>query len=197
MGYVRTKDLSDMAGEDIIDSRDIIKRFEELDAERDTNLETLAEHKERITELEALKEKDDFQGNENAGPDDEIWTEKLADELVRLKGATWTAVIDPLAPDGTEYAESPDWDEDTVIEWAKLKAINDEGEGYGDWRHGETLIRDSYFEKYAQELAEDIGVIKPDLNWPYDCIDWEKAADQLKQDYSSIEIEGDTYWMRS
>lgn len=62
---------------------------------------------------------------------------------------------------------------------------------------GVTLIRDSYFESYARELAEDIGAIKSDLGWPYDYIDWERAADALKQDYSSIDFDGVEYWVRS
>ena len=32
---------------------------------------------------------------------------------------------------------------------------------------------------------------------PFDCIDWEKAADALRQDYSSIDYQGTTYLFRS
>lgn len=31
-------------------------------------------------------------------------------------------------------------------------------------------------------------------NWPYNCIDWEKAANELKQDYSTVDFEGETYY---
>ena len=34
-------------------------------------------------------------------------------------------------------------------------------------------------------------------NWPFNCIDWEKAAEELQQDYMSIDFDGVTYWMRS
>lgn len=78
-----------------------------------------------------------------------------------------------------------------------LLALAEEGEGSPDWQHGETLIRDSYFETYAQELAEDCGMMTGSDKWPYTCIDWEKAADELKQDYSSIDFDGETYWIRS
>jgi hypothetical protein len=60
----------------------------------------------------------------------------------------------------------------------------------------DTLIRDSYFKEYAQDLAEDIGAIQPDLSWPYNCIDWDQAADELQSDYTSIDIGGVTYWGR-
>ena len=114
-----------------------------------------------------------------------------ADELVRLQSAIWTA------EDGTEYAESGDWDEGIETEWREHKALIDEAEGYGDFRDGETLIRDDHFEDYAQELAEDLGLLKDTSSWPYTCIDWEQAAEELKQDYSSFEFGSTTYWMRS
>lgn len=62
----------------------------------------------------------------------------------------------------------------------------------GHW-YPVTLIRESYFETYAEELAEDIGAINRDLSWPYTCIDWEKAARELAWDYSSAECQGITY----
>ena len=62
--------------------------------------------------------------------------------------------------------------------------------------HGETLIRDTYFEDYARELAEDIGAINRDASWPNNCIDWEEAASQLQQDYFSVEYGDVIYWIR-
>ena len=32
-------------------------------------------------------------------------------------------------------------------------------QGLVDWEHDETFIRDSYFVEYAQDFAQDIGVI--------------------------------------
>lgn len=134
-------DTTDMRGDDIIDSRDIIARFKELDSDRD---DLLGENEEDSDEgIEALK----------------------------------------------------DWDE--ADEYSALKGLIDEAEGYGDWRHGETLINDDYFKRYAQELAEDLGLMENCDKWPATCIDWEKAADELKQDYTSVEFDGQTYWMRS
>lgn len=87
--------------------------------------------------------------------------------------------------------------EDDAAELTALRALAEEGESLSDWAHGETLIRDSYFEDYARELAEDIGAIGKDLPWPACHIDWEAAADALKQDYTSLEYGGVTYWARS
>lgn len=62
--------------------------------------------------------------------------------------------------------------------------------------YGATLVRDSYFEDYARELAEDCGLIQRDAHWPNDCIDWERAARELQMDYTSVEFDGVEYWVR-
>lgn len=87
-------------------------------------------------------------------------------------------------------------------EFAKLRALLDDLKGYGgdhqwlgDW-YPQTLIRDSHFKDYAQELAEDIGAINSDAKWPNNCIDWEKAANELRVDYSEQEVEGISYLYR-
>lgn len=90
------------------------------------------------------------------------------------------------------------WDEDEEgEELAALKALVEEAEGYApDWEYGATLIRDSYFQTYAEELAEDCGMIPAGLAWPCTCIDWERAARELRMDYTSVEFDGVTYWVR-
>ena len=88
-------------------------------------------------------------------------------------------------------------DEEDADEYRALKALEAEGENAAaDWFHGATLIREDYFEDYARQLAEDIGAIDPDANWPLGCIDWEKAANELLIDYTSVEFDGVTYWVR-
>lgn len=82
-------------------------------------------------------------------------------------------------------------------ELALLEALASEANGTPDWEYGETLIRDSYFEDYARELAEDIGAIPSDAGWPAYCIDWEWAARELQHDYFSVEFDGITYWVRA
>ena len=66
-----------------------------------------------------------------------------------------------------------------------------------DWKYGETLIRDSYFVEYAQQLAEDTEAVNADAMWPNNHIDWEAAANELKLDYFTIDYDGVYYWMRS
>jgi len=105
--------------------------------------------------------------------------------------------------DRIEYLESiggdalMDLDADERDEWTKLKAIADEGESAAeDWEYGETFIAEWHFVDYAQELAEDIGAIDPNAGWPLTCINWERAARELKYDYNSIEVNGTTYYCR-
>lgn len=88
-------------------------------------------------------------------------------------------------------------DEADKDELVVLKLLAEEGESSPDWKHGETLIRDSYFTEYAQELAEDIGAINPNASWPNDCIDWERAARELRYDYTSVNFDNVIYWIRS
>jgi hypothetical protein len=96
-----------------------------------------------------------------------------------------------------EGERGADWGPDEADELANLEALQEEAEGYcADWHHGATLIRDSYFERYAQELADDIGAIPRDAGWPCTCIDWEQAARELQMDYTSVEFGGVTYWVR-
>ena len=92
--------------------------------------------------------------------------------------------------DEDDYADERD-------DLESLTALQEEAEGYSeDWQYGATLIRDSHFETYAQELAEEIGAIDSDAPWPANCIDWQVAADQLKLDYTSVDFDGVTYWVR-
>lgn len=97
----------------------------------------------------------------------------------------------------TDAAAESELDAEQTDELVALQSLADEASGYAaDWEHGETLIRDSYFKEYAQELAEDIGAINADATWPNNCIDWDQAADELKQDYTSVTFDGVEYWIR-
>lgn len=87
-------------------------------------------------------------------------------------------------------------------ELATLTALLEDLEGNGgdeEWRgswYPVTLIRESYFQDYARELAEDIGAINRDAEWPNNCIDWEAAANALLVNYTSTEFKGVTYYYR-
>jgi len=83
-------------------------------------------------------------------------------------------------------------------ELAALIEFRDEVEGYASdkFRDGITFIADDYFETYAEEYADDIGAIDRNASWPLSHIDWTAAADELKVDYTSVELDGNTFWYR-
>lgn len=130
--------------DDIIDSRDVIARIEELKSE--------------VEDIESAEDYEPLQAKQDHA--------EIYDEL------------------------------------ANLEALADEASGYAaDWEHGEQLIRDSYFTDYIEELIKDCYELPKEMNsgeWPYRhmTIDFEAAADEAKQDYTSVELDGVTYWVR-
>lgn len=104
---------------------------------------------------------------------------------------------DQAAGDEGNADEVANLGDDERRELAALRSLAAETEGYAaDWRHGETLVRDSYFETYAQQLAEELDLVPEDAKWPANCIDWEEAARELQMDYTSVDFDGVTYWVR-
>ena len=95
-----------------------------------------------------------------------------------------------------ELTEQEERDADEQAELASLRKLAHQGVGVGGWEHGVQLVRESYFTRYAQEIAEDCGMVKDNAQWPYTCIDWEWAARELKHDYTAIDYDGVTYYVR-
>lgn len=98
--------------------------------------------------------------------------------------------------------DNPETDVELVEELKELESFLSKIAGNGgdhDWEgnwYPVTLIKDSYFEDYAQELAGDLyGKEISDARWPFNQIDWEKAAEALLMDYVSECLDNQTYWM--
>lgn len=84
--------------------------------------------------------------------------------------------------------------EDDQDELAAIEALKEElGEELWESAY---LISDNDFTEYAQDEAEEVGLIAKDNHWPANHVDWEAAAHELKQDYSSVEFQNTTYWYR-
>lgn len=108
--------------------------------------------------------------------------EELEDEITDLK---------EQYEDDEDLQEEDEYLLELEEELKELKGVYDE---IGDEaQYGVTLIREDYFQEYAQEFAEDVGATNKECNWPYTCIDWEQAAEELAMDYSSIDINGVAY----
>lgn len=154
--------------DEVIDSRDVIARIAELEATR-----------------EALV-------NEIAGFSSDV-VEDAEDDADRDQQLATRAADKTLAEEALEEFDSGD----EGIELHHLKELADDASGSPDWMHGATLINDDYFEDYARELADDIGAVKSDAGWPTMHIDWEAAAKSLQQDYTQVDFDGQTFWVRA
>ena len=128
---------------------------------------------------------------------------ELEDEREDLEDAVTEARIEAKDCDPDEDEEYDDnvtgaiealeeWDEEYKEELDELCAMRDE---IPEWQRGETLIAEEDFAEYAEELADDLYEVEQ--HWPFNHIDWDAAADELKSDYSSIDYQGTTYLYRS
>lgn len=150
--------------DNVIDSRDVIARIEELE----DKAEAIETAKTDLAEFDPQ----DCGDHEDAAADAR---DKLQEAL--------------------DDAEA-DFDEDEREELKTLKSLADDAEGYAeDWRHGSTLIHEDYFVEYCRELVVDIGDLPKNIP-SYLEIDWDKTADNLRADYTSVEFGDATYWVR-
>ena len=162
--------------DDTISSTDIIERIEELQ----NDLNDIEERAWGETQDEIEEEWKIGQAEKgDADPDEEFEGEDFEPLDLTDQGTVKT------------LPQSDDRDE-----LLALLSLQEQAEYCPDWKYGETLIRDSYFQDYAQELAEDCGMTDREVKWPYTCIDWEQAARELQYDYTSVDYDGVTYWIR-
>lgn len=200
--------------QDIIDVRDIIERVEELREQKTHiyivgfNMPGYLPDAEPMTcesaddARSALAEIMRNHAEENANPKDLLdAADSLELESEEEESADYGATIGGCHY-FIAYQGIGGLDEDETEELEQLEELLSELQGMGgdeqfdgNW-YPCMLIRDSYFEDYAQELAEDCGMINKNAEWPNNCIDWELAARELRHDYSSVEIDGVTYWTR-
>jgi hypothetical protein len=162
--------------QDVLDIRDVIERFEELKGEQESLI-------------------GDYLNSEDGSED--------RDNAINALSSFWNCTPEEV-PGGVEAIEEGNGTDSFTgePELSALRDFLDQMRGYGgdhqwegDW-YPVTLVRESYFTDYAQELAEDIGAISRDAQWPLACIDWDKAADELKMDYTGAEFDGVTYYFR-
>ena len=141
--------------DDILDVRDLIERFEELESERDNFLEE--------------KELDEQEKTNSNNPAVIKWEE---------------------SEDGKEYLQ-------LFNLLGELCGNGGDKKWRGDW-YPITLINSDYFTEYTKELVEDWGYVRrgdgeKELPW-WISIDWDDTAENVKVDYSTIDIEDETYY---
>lgn len=163
--------------DDVIDSRDVIERIEELQAEIE---EDESEVREAEEEAAQRIDSDHTRCMATCGECGRSWDDNV------VTGRT-------PAPSARCPFEAS---HEAMRELAILEALQEEAEGYcADWHHGATLIRESYFTEYCEELCKDIGDLPKDIPH-YIVIDWEATAQNIRVDYTEVDYDGETYLVR-
>jgi hypothetical protein len=107
--------------------------------------------------------------------------------------------LEALAPEAGGTGRDEEQEDEFQALTELLDDLKDRG-GDHHWRgslYPIQLIREDHFEDHARDLAADLhGRAIEDAEWPFGCIDWEKATDELKIDYASVDFGGEDYLYR-
>lgn len=205
--------MKDLRGNDYINSEDVIENVDELE----NDIQTLKEELDELTQ-----ELDFLEGDINALSYERNRQRQELDILVsdrterEDKGLSAADIAEKIEDTNTRLRETEDTIKanetdidmlngrinrhrerisETKEELKPYKDLAEQCQNYGDWKHGTRLIRKKEFKNYAQEFAEDIGAVDKRADWPMNCIDWDQAANELENDYSSFYFDGEEYLM--
>ncbi len=92
----------------------------------------------------------------------------------------------------TAQEELDSWEGDNLDELEALRGLRDE---VGEWDDGNLLVPEEDWIDYVEEMLKDYGYLPPEIPW-YIEIDWEKTAENIAQDYGTVEYMGTTYYYR-
>lgn len=120
---------------------------------------------------------------------------ELESEMEDAKG-DWSGASELDMP-----KELKEWEDENAAELDALRNLADEADCSPDWKYGETLIRESYFVEYIEELIDECYEMPKEINsgdwpWRHITIDYEAAADEAKADYIAVDFDGVTYYIR-
>ena len=162
-----------------LDSRDIqeeIDNIECLKNDYESNLESLnSELNDLESELYDIENEEDYEDKQN---DIDNKLEEIAEKENEIQECEF---------EYNRYSE----------ELAELEALKEEIESSSDegFEYGIQLIHENYIDDYLDELLEDCGYIPKDLpSWIK--IDWQATYDNMKEDYTEIELNGNTFYVR-
>lgn len=94
---------------------------------------------------------------------------------------------------GLDESEQEELDTLTAI-LESLRSNGGDEKWRGDW-YPSQLIANDYFEDYCKELLSDMGDLPRNIPH-YIEIDWHRTAENIQQDYASVDILDNTYWYR-
>ena len=125
------------------------------------------------------------------------------DVIARIEELTYEVSTCPHCGEGIldTDTECPDCEQDIDLddernELKALQSLAEDAEGYAaDWKYGEALIRASYFTEYCMEMLSDIGDLPREIPH-YIVIDENATAENLKADYTEVDFDGVSYYIR-
>ena len=96
-----------------------------------------------------------------------------------------------------EEEEIESWKEDFEDELKEIEEIDDvENELGSEFEYGVTLVDVDDWEEFVEQDLEDIGYIPKDFpSWIE--IDWEATANNVRQDYTEVTYQGNSYLGRA
>ena len=165
--------------DDVIDSRDIIERIEELTGDFQALVDDIENAETEEDKEAAFVALSDWLGDED-----------VTDELKALD------FVDLDFDAVSVWAEVDDAHDLKV-----LLALADEADCSPGWAYGGTLIHEDYFTRYIEELIHDCYEMPKEFEsgawpWRHMTIDYEAAADEAMQDYMKVNFDDQTYYIR-
>ena len=111
----------------------------------------------------------------------------------------WQDALDVLADAGATRAEKDEAldTDDRIKDFANDLGLSLPTPGDLEGFEGGPLVEENDFEEYTEEYAQEVGLVPNDLAWPMYYIDWERAANDLRMDYSSATYNGTDYLYRA
>ena len=168
----RIKTMRAISNQDnVIDSRDVIERIEELEAELQTLQDEVEEIEDNLGGIDCDDDPEAYSRTEESLED----AKEAVEDWKNSEEAEELAVLKSLAE---EASDSPDWKYGETL-------INDD---YFT-EYIKELIDDCY------EMPKEINSGR----WPYNhiTVDYESAAEEAKQDYLSVDYDGATFWIKA
>lgn len=101
-----------------------------------------------------------------------------------------------------EYVDEESFTEtcaELIQEYEQIKDFCNELEYCtSEFKHGETIIHENYFQEYCEEFVKECGYISDNIpSIIENNIDWSGIADDMEQDYSRVTYQSEDYLIRS
>ena len=99
----------------------------------------------------------------------------------------------------SELTESETLNDEDYQRMKALETLVSDCEGYvSDWAYGVELIHEDNFQDHIEEIIDECYELPKSSAWPYRhlTLDLEAAADEARQDYIEVDLDGETYLVR-